>query len=175
MLVLGQPLLSTDASQSWKDKIVSGFDNDLNGFGQYVELTKSIRCCCHSVVVLTGDVHFARVACRSPNENGVTKFVEVVSSPMCLVPGLFGRRRCNSYEPALPLDCMPINSDPPFGDLHRDHFSTIQFSAAENDQVRMNVRYWPILSSDQDVTLETAGPPTSLLCVENSAVAVYRE
>jgi hypothetical protein len=158
ILVLGQPLLKADAIQTWKDRLISGFDKDLADYGQHTELTKSILSCPHSVVVLTGDVHFARVACLSPKSTGMTEFVEVVSSPMCLVPGLFGRSQSNSFKPALPLESRPIDSESPFGDAHRDHFATIQFSAAENDQVRMKVSYWPILSSGQGVPLEPVEP-----------------
>jgi hypothetical protein len=154
VLVLGQPLLKADAIQSRTDKILSGFDKDLADYGQYAELKKSIHSCPHSVVVLTGDVHFARVAYLSPDSNGVTKFVEVVSSPMCLVPGFFGRRKSNRYQAALPLDSEPINSEKPFGEKHRDHFATVRFSAVGNDAVRMKVTYWPILSSDQNVAPE---------------------
>jgi hypothetical protein len=73
---------------------------------------------------------------------------------MCLVPGFFGRRKSNSYQAALPLDSEPINSEKPFGEKHRDHFATIQFSAVGNDAVRMKVSYWPILRSDQNVAPE---------------------
>jgi hypothetical protein len=157
VLVLGQPLLEADSLQTWKNRLVSGFDKDLADFGQHAELTNSILSCPHSVVVLTGDVHFARVACLQPESTGVTKFVEVVSSPMCLVPGLFGRSQRNGFKPALPLGSRPINSEKPFGDVHRDHFATIRFSAAEDDQVRMEVSYWPILSSDPNVSAEPVG------------------
>ncbi len=43
---------------------------------------------------------------------------------------------------------------PPFGEEHRDNFATIQFSAVGNDEVRMNVSYWPILGSDQNISPE---------------------
>lgn len=158
VLVLGQPLLKADAIQTWKDKLVSGFDKDLPDFGQYADLKKSILCCSHSVVVLTGDVHFARVACLSPDANGVTKFVEVVSSPMRLVPGLFGTPSSNGYHPALPLGSEPINSESPFGEVHHDHFATIQFSAVGNDEVRMEVSYWPILGYDSNIPPGPVGP-----------------
>ncbi len=154
VLVLGQPLLEADAIQTRTDKILSRFDKDLANYGQYAELKNSILCCPHSVVVLTGDVHFARVACLSPDSNGVTKFVEVVSSPMCLVPGPFGRGKSNGYQAALPLDSKPINSMTPFGEEHRDNFATLQFSAVGNDEVRMKVSYWPILGSDQNISPE---------------------
>lgn len=158
VLVLGQALLKADAIQTRTDKILSGFDKDLADYGQYAELKKSILSCSHSVIVLTGDVHFARVACVSPDSNGVTEFVEVVSSPMCLVPGLFGRRKSNSYQKALPLDSEPINNKRPFGDEHHDHFATIQFSAVGNNEVRMKVCYWPIFSSGPNIPPGPVGP-----------------
>ena len=154
LLVLGQPLLKVDAVQTRTDKILSGFDKDLADFGQYAELKKSILDCTHSVVVLTGDVHFARVAHSSPDLDGVTKFVEVVSSPLCLVPYFFGRSKSNGYRAALPLGSEPLNNIRPFGEEHRDHFAILRFAAAGSSRVSMRVSYWPILSPTQNTPPE---------------------
>lgn len=169
VLVLGQPLLKADKTESLTDKIFSFFDKDLADFGQYAELKKSICCCSHSVVVLTGDVHFARVAYLSPDSNGVTKFVEVISSPMCLVPDFFGRREHKSCDAALPLNTEPMYSKDPFQredsqseDCRRegpcDHFATIQFSSLEGKKVLMKVTYWPIQCVGENSTLKSLEP-----------------
>jgi len=158
VLVLGQPLLKTDTTETLTDKIYSRFDKDLADFGQYAELRESILCCSHSVVVLTGDVHFARVARQLPDTNGITKFAEVISSPMSLVPGLLGGTENNNCEAALPLDSHPIESMDPFrGQKPRNHFVTVQFSSLVDDKVRMKVCYWPILRFDQDPAPEPLG------------------
>lgn len=163
LLVLGQPVLEADAPEKWKNRILSHFDRNLADFGQYVELKQSIVDCPHSIVVLTGDVHFARVSYLPPEIDGITKFVEVVSSPMCLVPGPFGRSTRNGWQAASPIDARPVESEKPFGEQHCDHFATIQFSSIGDDKVKMNIFYWPILSSailssDQDAEPVPVGP-----------------
>ena len=162
VLVLGQPLLKADNTETLTEKIKSPFDKDLADFGQYAALKKSICCCSHSVVVLTGDIHCARVASTYPNSKGVTDFVEVVASPMCLVKDFFGRRENKRCAAALPLDSeVPIYGRDPFEDCEpRDHFATIQFSSLEGKQVLMKITYWPIQPAGEKFT------PKSLESIE---------
>src|SRR5918998_299070 len=124
VLVIGQPILEADATETVKDRIYSHFDKDLADFGQYVELKESILACEHSLVVLTGDVHFGRVAYTPPGPAGVTRLVEVISSPMCHVTGA----TVSGYKPALGLEAQQMRNENPFGGEHRDHFATIRFS-----------------------------------------------
>ena len=140
--------------------VMSRLDKDLADFAGYKELRKSIEQLMekssHSLVLLTGDVHFARVAYQSPDTNGTTKFIEVVSSPMCLVAAPWGGRQTSGYRAALALGSETIFSGSPFGNQHKDHFATIGFSWAADDTVLMKVTYWPVLVFDQDPTPEPA-------------------
>jgi hypothetical protein len=140
VLVLGQPLLRAEAHETLMGRIISRFDKDLADYGQYTELKDFIRDCRHSIVVLTGDVHFGRVASTHPDANGVTKLVEVVSSPMCLVTG----GTVSGYKPALGLEGEQMLNENPFGPEHRDHFATVRFSEEDHDIVNMAVSYWSI-------------------------------
>ena len=152
VLVLGQPLLEADAPETWKDKINSHFDKDLADYSQYAELKQSILDCSHSLVVLTGDVHFGRVASIPPGSDGVTNFVEVISSPMCHVTGA----TVSGYEPALRLGAEEMESTDPFGGEHRDHFATVRFSKEDNGILNMFVSYWPIASYGTEIPQEPA-------------------
>lgn len=152
VLVLGQPLLTADAPETFKGRIVSRFDKDLADYGQYAELKEAIRACAHSLVVLTGDVHFGRVASTLPGPDQVTKFVEVISSPMCLVTG----GTTSAYEPALGLEGEEMLSSNPFGPEHQDHFATIRFSEEDHGTVNFAVSYWPIHKTDTSPVQEPA-------------------
>jgi hypothetical protein len=153
VLVIGQPLLEADATETRWSRIVSRFDKDLAAFGQYAELKEAILDCEHSLVVLTGDVHFGRVASTPPGPEGVTQLVEVISSPMCLVAG----GSVSGYKPALGLEGEGMLSANPFGREHRDHFATIRFSEGDYDTVNMAVSYWPIQQPGADPAQEPAG------------------
>lgn len=146
VLVLGQPLLQGGAGGS---KLLPSLDKDLADYpDDYERLLDCIEAAGHSVVVLTGDVHFGRVA-YVPNERSENpRLVEVISSPMCLVPGAFGRSRKNGYEPATANRLGPVFNASPFGEGHRDHFATARFSPARDGAVNMEVRYWPVPQTD---------------------------
>jgi hypothetical protein len=152
VLVIGQPLLRTDVPETLLGRILSRFDKDLADYGQYVELKEVIRDCEHSFVILTGDVHFGRVASTLPDANGVTKLVEVVSSPMCLVTG----GKASGYKPALGLEDEEMLNTNPFGPEHRNHFATIRFSEEDHDIVNMAVSYWPIYQTGAELEQESA-------------------
>jgi hypothetical protein len=152
VLVIGQPLLEADAPETVKDRIYSFFDKDLMDFGQYAELKEGILACEHSVVVLTGDVHFGRVASLPSGTDGVTKLVEVISSPMRHVTGAV----VNGYKPALGLGAERMCNWKPFGREHQDHFATIRFSHDDGGIVDMSVGYWPIYRDDEEPSRKPA-------------------
>jgi hypothetical protein len=152
VLAIGQPLLRTDAPETLLGRIVSRFDKDLADYGQYVELKEIIRDCEHSFVILTGDVHFGRVASTLPDANCVTKLVEVVSSPMCLVTG----GTASGYKPALGLEGEEMLNANPFGPEHWNHFATVRFSEEDHDIVNMAVSYWPIHQTGAEPAQEPA-------------------
>ncbi len=132
--------------------ILSRFSKDLVDYGQYAALKESILSCPRSLVVLTGDAHFGRVANTLPDSDGVTKLVEVVSSPMRHVTGAAN----SGYKPALRLGSEQMASANPFGREHRDHFATVRFSQEDGEVMNMSVSYWPIARSEGEITRDHA-------------------
>jgi hypothetical protein len=89
VLVLGQVLFAK-AAGFFKGKFG---DYALQNYAQFAELGAAMHASRHSIVVLTGDVHYSRVATtRLPS--GAT-LAEVICSPFALVKGAKG-----SWEPA---------------------------------------------------------------------------
>jgi len=95
VLVLGQPLLTLGEGRAWgvrADVNLPHFDD------QYSRLCRALTAAEHDVVVLTGDVHFWRVATvtlQRLDRERPTTLVEVISSPMSQVFGAPG-----SFDPA---------------------------------------------------------------------------
>jgi hypothetical protein len=80
ILVIGQPIFANTAG--WLGQIA---DWNLPDFSQYAELCRALLTSPQSVVVLTGDVHYGRVA-RAVTLRG-TEILEIISSPMSRVTG----------------------------------------------------------------------------------------
>lgn len=149
VLVVGQPVLTEGGGfaksvlkKGLKTTILSYFDRDLPDYAQYEDLVGYIKSSDHSVVVLTGDVHFGRVARGELKAGSDTLFVEVISSPMHAVldnkdEPLFGR-----YKKA-PTDRFPITEEREVM-RRRNHFVTVRLFLGENGRVNMEVRAWPI-------------------------------
>jgi len=158
VLVVGQPLMTERTSiRSYIRKlkfgslILSYFDKALPDYEPYEDLVECINSSRHSVVLLTGDVHFARVASLQSGSGSWTKLVEVVSSPMQVVSNFLGRGTFGKYKPAPPFGGSQLCSTNPFGEeqnTQMNHFATIEFSQAEDATVTMKVKYWPILNND---------------------------
>ena len=140
ILVLGQPVLSARAG--WRGHFL---DWALPDFRQYDELVRALQGSRHDIVVLTGDVHYGRVAgCRLPSG---AQLVEVIASPFALVDARLGHDWHG--PPGRFPDCaIPGTSastvwvDERYREA-RDHFATVGFSDAGNT-VRMDVQAWPI-------------------------------
>lgn len=140
-LVIGQPLLAKKGSiKDW----------GLPDYPQYPELIKHLRSAQHSIVILTGDVHFGRIAsCDLRPELG-TKLIEIISSPMQLVPGAPG-----TFEEA-PRVFGPVSTEAEFWDK-KNHFLTLEFNASSPQRVRMQVRYWPIMKNGSPLQSKAVG------------------
>jgi hypothetical protein len=139
-LVVGQLVFAGRAG--WKGRWM---DWGLPDFAQYDRLARALLAAEHSVVVLTGDVHFGRVAVceRTPGRD----IVEVVASPLALVAPF----PANTWKPAptsfpdqaIPgLSRRPVRTAEAFR-LNVNQFSTIGFSRS-GSFVRMSVRAWPV-------------------------------
>ncbi len=148
VLVVGQPLFSDTGSI--KDWGLPDFHL------QYAQLLQYLRAAKHSIVILTGDVHFARVASATLRPDLGTKRVEVISSPMQLVP-LGG----GSYEKA-PDVFGQVTSQPEFS-KHQNLFLTLEFTAPSADRASMTVRFWPIITNGAPALSQTIGGPIELI------------
>jgi hypothetical protein len=138
-LVLGQPVFAKKANFFGKR-----IDTGLPDFNQYADLVQALQGSSHSIVVLTGDVHFGRVA-QCKHKSGA-RMVEVISSPLCLV---WGNKGTWSKPPALFPD-RPDNNI-----ITQDVVTWEDYKMEENNfvtlellqsgaKVRMVVKYWRI-------------------------------
>ena len=153
VLVVGQPmlvegngtfgsLLKKGLKKGLTKAILSYVDRDLSHYPQYEDLVGYIKSSKHSVVVLTGDVHFGRVACGELKPGSESSFVEVISSPMHAVLSDKDEPLFGSYKKA-PTDHFQITEDREI--MHkRNHFATVGFSSRDDSRVNMEVRAWPI-------------------------------
>jgi hypothetical protein len=139
-LVVGQLMFSGRAG--WKGRWMDWGLADYDSYGRLVAALMSAE---HSVVILTGDVHFGRVSVceRAPGRD----IVEVVASPLALVAPV----PKNTWKPApssfpdwaMPgVTRRPVRTAEAF-QLNVNQFSTIAFSRS-GAFVRMLVRAWPV-------------------------------
>jgi len=155
VLVVGQPVLveANSIVQSLLKKglikaIETYVDRDLPHYAQYKDLVGYIRSSDHSIVVITGDVHFGRIACGELKPGSETRFVEVISSPMQAVLSDKAEPLFGTYKKA-PADLFPITENREVA--HRtNHFTTVHFSSEEDGRVKMEVRAWPILRPGEE-------------------------
>lgn len=131
VLVVGQPFFENLGSI--KDYGLPDFK------GQYDQLKHYLRQSQHTIVILTGDVHYGRLAVANLRPELGTKLYEVISSPMQVVLGAPGK-----YQPA-PQVFGAVTSQPDFS-LKQNHFLTLEFSASSAQRASMLVRFWPIKS-----------------------------
>ncbi|MBC7912002.1 MAG: hypothetical protein H7Y30_15950 [Pyrinomonadaceae bacterium] len=114
-------------------------------YKQFPRLARLIAESKHSLVMLTGDVHYGRVA-TTKLRSGL-ELTEIISSPTSLVDPTVGGKwhgppdKYPSFEvPGLPSGPISVVKEHTLAD---NHFLTIQF-AATGAQVRMRVKAWPI-------------------------------
>jgi hypothetical protein len=141
-MVVGQPILQTE--RGW----IKGTFTDWNlpDFKQYDNLVRILTRSQQSIVILTGDVHFARVA-RARLASG-KELIEIISSPMALVHE--SARGTWSEAP----DRFPpkLGSGLARSDVSTDvrlkatdaHFLTLEFTRS-GPGVKLRLRYWPVL------------------------------
>jgi len=145
VLVVGQPVFAAQGG------LLARFtDWSLPDFAQYPRLAAALYQAPHSVVVLTGDVHYGRVAsCDLPARLGGTpaKLIEVIASPLALVDKASG----NHWAPAPPqfpafaipgLGRLPVTTETGF-QLVDNHFLTVEFSDL-GPAVGLRVKAWPV-------------------------------
>lgn len=136
VLVIGQPFFSNKGSA--KDYSLPDF------VMQYETLKAHLRRSKHSIVILTGDVHYGRIAWANLRPELGTSLIEVISSPMQVVMGAPG-----SYEPA-PQVFGEVWSKPEFS-FKQNHFLTLEFTAPSPQRASMLVKFWPIITNGSPV------------------------
>jgi hypothetical protein len=143
VLVVGQPLFSEKAVH-----LRGTFaDWNLPDYEQYAQLARLLGQTPHSIVILTGDVHYGRIAWCSLISGG--ELVEIISSPLSLVD----TKAEGSWEEAptlFPPFALPGVTRVPVHTLAsqtfspvNSHFLTLEFSAT-GAQVHLSVRFWPV-------------------------------
>lgn len=127
---------------------------------QYARLRDAIQNSKHSIVFLTGDVHFGRVS-EVDLGNG-NKFVEIVSSPMMVVTNAKGQARVGKVRqppdvfkaPAKLLRWEAIAEG-------ENHFVTLEFSETDDGKIKMKINPWAILKPGSiDDTVKKVGLQT---------------
>lgn len=147
VLVIGQPVLSGRAG--WQGNLT---DWNLPDYTQYGDLIRALDRTQHSILILTGDVHYGRVArCQLRPE---VELIEVISSPTSLVNKLVGGK-WNAAPPRYPAFEVPgtsgrlVNTDANFT-LTDNHFLTLAFSAIAQ-RTRVLIKAWPIVGEGRPV------------------------
>lgn len=142
VLVMGQVLMQEKSSYftAKTDLALPDFER------QYQKLLDYIKCSDHSIVFITGDVHFGRVAVCDLDAGKGTKFVEVISSPMMVVSNMFNKPKVGEFKKA------PETFDTPVKNYQmanlQNHFATLEFIENTAGTIEMTVKAWKILSPE---------------------------
>jgi hypothetical protein len=147
VLVVGQVLFDQAAGRL-KGSV---FDYNLANYAQYDQLCRALAQSAHSIVVMTGDVHFGRIArSRLP---GRSDLIEIIASPFKLVPSPFDRISGDPWQPppaSFPATTVrlypaePVTHEPGYK-MREDHFATIRFWSV-GQAVHLQVKAWPVAS-----------------------------
>jgi phosphodiesterase/alkaline phosphatase D-like protein len=140
VIVLGQALLAEEGDKK---------DWGLRAYPEYRQIVDLLKNSEHWIVVLTGDVHFGRMASCPLRLDRGTRLIEIISSPMQLVPLAKG-----TFAPATEV-FSPVTTEDNYWTDEKNHFLTLEFWAASAHRVQLNVKYWPI---DKAGTLPRAVP-----------------
>jgi hypothetical protein len=130
VLVVGQPLF--EDPPNWLQKRI--VDRTLSNYQQYKQLCRSLLQSRHSVLILTGDVHYGRIAFATlTNVPGNPQIIEAIASPFAKVTG--GPRMPPDAPNRFPPQAIP--GAPPAGvktlqNIKRagDNFALLQFTEA---------------------------------------------
>ena len=99
VLVIPQPLIATKGNKN---------DSNLPDWDQYEQLLKAMENANHDTVVLTGDVHYGRVA-QVMIGNSDNKLVEVITSPLSNLSEIDGIAATGPELPETDFPMMDIN------------------------------------------------------------------
>jgi len=140
VLVVGQPILSAKTSV-----LGNVTDWGLADFRQYDELLLYLKQARHSLLILTGDVHFARVAVCRIGIAPEPQLVEIIASPMARlkVEGPLAAFAGGGWKPAhKALGDFDLQREKELRE-NANHFLTVEFSAKSPTRTHVAVRFWP--------------------------------
>jgi hypothetical protein len=151
VLVIAQPLFARPASAvgaALLDRALPNYE------AQYAPLAQALLSARHSVLVLSGDAHFGRVA-STVRLGGEPDIFEVIASPSALVIGspTEGERAPEMF-PAISAGAPQVSARTiPESQRAGDNFATLEFTEASGI-VQVTVRQWYIR--------EPQTPPTNI-------------
>jgi hypothetical protein len=149
VLVIGQPIFWRPVTRRIKGSL---FDWNLPDFKQYQDLVAVLSASPNSIIILTGDVHFGRVAYGRLRSGA--ELVEIISSPLSLVDKSAGGE-WDEAPPTFPavrpedvtremLARSQVITEASF-QATDSHFLTLEF-ARKGGRVNLNLRYWPMFA-----------------------------
>ena len=150
VLVTGQPLLVEPHTGVWGWFRRRIGDRNLADYQQYDRLAKSLISAPHSILVLTGDVHFPRLAQAMQPADARRGVYEAIASPSALVFGNHSRTKdAPAHFPANPnaqsrLRVRTFEASRYAG----DNLATLEFTEVPG-QVRVKLKYWYVQTAGQ--------------------------
>jgi hypothetical protein len=150
-LCIGQ-LIFEEAAGWVQSRVV---DRHLPDYEQYAALVRALAASRQPLVILTGDVHYGRVARCRQFQGG--ELYEVISSPMSLVDRTVGGSasrppRTYPVEAIAGLPRVDVSMVP---DIHgkptltaEEHFVTMNLWG-KGPSVRLQIKYWPVRNRGQ--------------------------
>lgn len=140
VLVVGQPLFHNPSG--WLAKRFE--DRALSNYRQYKRLVRTLFQSKHSILLLTGDVHYGRVSVCELNPSArPVRLIEVIASPASLVNPLVGGKS-EDAPPLFPPLAVPGIVQQPVHTMYRtaeNHFATLHFNRTGNT-VSFVTRFW---------------------------------
>jgi hypothetical protein len=174
VLVVGQPIFNKPAgwfSGRLEDRALSNYKN------QYPDLVRALFKSQHSILILTGDVHYGRVAsCELRSSPQPIELIEIIASPSSLVspittgkpedaPPLFPPESINGVVQSVtrthyktPTRSIMLSQK----EVSEDHFATLHFTNRAG-RIRVQVRYWFPKNSDSGTIKSDVLEPVDLL------------
>jgi hypothetical protein len=141
VMVVGQPILASKTGV--KGHLV---DWGLPDYTQYGDLIRLIAGTRHTIVILTGDVHFGRIATCTLASGA--QIIEVISSPMALVDDAVGHQWGEPPKsfPDFDVPLVVRSRQIQVRDFKysENHFMTLEF-LLDGATVVMTVKAWPVI------------------------------
>jgi hypothetical protein len=139
VLITGQPIFDEDSGLFGTVK-----DLALPDYEQYEDLLRALASTRQPLLLVTGDVHFGRIA-STTRVNG-PQLIEIVASPLAIVPGARGRWReapaklLRADRAGLNIETIQTRDEPRLAD---EHFATLELAAVQS-RVDLTVQYWRV-------------------------------